>query len=137
MPPASGHDKWIAEECLVCNGGASAIACGQALRAWSTYRGMTGVAGSVGCGAVPGGVPAGAGADSGSVPGGIPVVAAGAGAGTVPGASVAGSAAGAAPRATRTPRDFIQALNSSAVMFLPFWLMLKRHGVLSNSVRGL
>jgi hypothetical protein len=41
------------------------------------------------------------------------------------------------PRATRTPRDFIHALNSSAVMFLPFWLMLKRHGVLSYCVRGL
>jgi hypothetical protein len=41
------------------------------------------------------------------------------------------------PRATRTPRDFIQALNSSAVMFLPFWLMLNRQGVLSNWVRGL
>jgi hypothetical protein len=53
---------------------------------------------------------------------------------------VAGSATGACafdPRATRTPRDFIHALNSSAVMFLPFWLMLKRQGVLSNWVRGL
>ena len=34
-------------------------------------------------------------------------------------------------------RAYDDALNSSAVMFLPFWLMLKRHGVLSNSVRGL
>ena len=53
---------------------------------------------------------------------------------------VGGTATGACafdPRATRTPRDFIQALNSSAVMFLPFWLMLKRQGVLSNWVRGL
>jgi len=53
---------------------------------------------------------------------------------------VAGTDTGACafdPRATRTPRDFIHALNSSAVMFLPFWLMLKRQGVLSNWVRGL
>ena len=41
-----------------------------------------------------------------------------------------------APRATRTPLDFIQALNSSAVMRLPFWFMSNRHGVLSNSVLG-
>ena len=41
----------------------------------------------------------------------------------------------AGPRATRTPRASIQAVNSSAVMRLPFCSMLKRHGVLSNSVR--
>ena len=55
-------------------------------------------------------------------------------------AGAGGTATGACaldPRATRTPRDFIQALNSSAVMFLPFWLMLNRQGVLSNWVRGL
>jgi hypothetical protein len=56
----------------------------------------------------------------------------------IAGANAAGTGACAFdPRATRTPRDFIQALNSSAVMFLPFWLMLKRQGVLSNCVRGL
>jgi hypothetical protein len=61
-------------------------------------------------------------------------------AGVVDGVGAGGTATGACafdPRATRTPRDFIQALNSSAVMFLPFWLMLKRQGVLSNWVRGL
>jgi hypothetical protein len=51
--------------------------------------------------------------------------------------AAAGTAAGAAPRATRTPRDFIHALNSSAVMFRPFWFMLNRQGVLSYWVRGL
>jgi hypothetical protein len=77
-------------------------------------------------GSRPGGAPTGAGAGA-TTPG-----AAGA---TTPGA--AGTTAGAAPRATRTPRAFIQALNSSAVMRLPFWLMSKRQGVLSNSVFGL
>ena len=49
-----------------------------------------------------------------------------------------GPAAGALPPfATRTPRAFIQASNSSAVMRLPFWLMSNRHGVLSNCVCGL
>ena len=57
------------------------------------------------------------------------------------GAGAAGAAgAGAAvpaPLATRTPRAFIQASNSSAVMRLPFWFMSKRHGVLSYWVFGL
>ena len=44
---------------------------------------------------------------------------------------------GCAPRAMRTPRAFIQASNSSAVMCLPFWVMLNRHGVLSHCVCGL
>ncbi len=55
------------------------------------------------------------------------------------GASAAAGVAAGAGRAltTRTPRAFIQASNSSAVMRLPFWLMSKRQGVLSNSVCGL
>src|SRR5690606_27820359 len=81
---------------------------------------------------------------AGRVPGGVPGTgAAGASvsvAGATPGAAAAagaGAGAGAAPLATRTPRDSIHALNSSAVMRLPFWLMSKRQGVLSNSVLGL
>lgn len=76
-----------------------------------------GVGGSVGAGE------AAEGAAGGNVPGGLfagGAVVAGTGlpGGIVTGA--AGAAAGTLPRATRTPRDFIQALNSSAVMFLPF-----------------
>ena len=72
-------------------------------------------------------------AGTGAGGGGVPVGAAG----DVTGTEAGGGVTAAAPRATRTPLAFIHALNSSAVIFLPFWLMLKRHGVLSNSVRGL
>src|SRR5690606_33012053 len=55
-----------------------------------------------------------------------------------PSAAAPSAAAGLArPLATRTPLDSIQAANASAVIRSPFWFMSKRHGVLSNSVRGL
>src|SRR5690606_14696205 len=86
-------------------------------------------------GVVDGGASSGA---AGGTTGSTPPSVAGASAGaSMPVSTGTSTGTGAAPRATRTPRDFIQALNSSAVMFLPFWLMLKRHGVLSNSVLGL
>src|SRR5690606_13830666 len=66
----------------------------------------------------------------------VPQSLVGAAADSVAGAEAVAAGAGA-PLATRTPRAFIHASNSSAVMRLPFWLMSKRQGVLSYSVCGL
>src|SRR5690606_23408983 len=79
------------------------------------------------------GPPSAGGGSAGTVAGGVP---AGASAG-VGAAWPSTPGAGARPRATRTPRAFIQASNSSAVIRRPFWFMSNRHGVLSNSVLGL
>ena len=109
--------------------------CSLPLAGAGNQRGLGGNASDAGSPTGPTGPTGAAGVDDGDAGGN-----AGIAAGGLDGVGVGSTATGACafdPRATRTPRDFIQALNSSAVMFLPFWLMLKRQGVLSNWVRGL